>query len=330
MGTAKDIPERAGVEEVLSPTAIALRSRMLQCGHLPTADEKGVDELEVYGLAFQDPTLLGKYRPVALATAERAYMQEQREAIAAALTRMASASAVFGNVPADAVPGMPEIGVEALPHKSLATAAINQACDAETSHVYTAHPIDRRPGILPASMERDIPMLQRGVALKTVYLNGAREREPESVWAKSVSEHGAEVRTAEGGFLRMVIVGSALAIVPDYRYPFEEKKALKITNPLLITLVTEIFMQLWRRSTPWMGGPFGTSLQVRTDARQRQVLRMLLEGATYDTIAKTLRVGKTTVNNIIKELYELSGTDTLFALGAWWMSDAAKEDRDMA
>ncbi|MEU7028993.1 HTH domain-containing protein [Streptomyces sp. NPDC046275] len=319
--------------EALSPHAIALFDRMQRENHLPKADERGVRELEAFGLAVPDPLLFGQYRLVAPQNAERVFMSRQRSAIEEALQLMASGDAVFRNLPSDPQDSSPDSndsGIEVISHKHVATAAISAACDVATSHVYTAHPIDRTPELLPASQGRDIPMLKRGVQLWTVYLHDARDRDPESGWAEAVSRYGAQIRTAEGDFTRMVIVDDKLVIIPDYRYPIEEKRAIKITNPALIPAFTEEFLQLWRRATPWHGGEFGAAPDVRTTPRQRRILNLLLEGADYDAIAKKLGTSRTTITTDIKKLYDLSGATTLFMLGAWWKSDAAKRDREAA
>ena len=81
--------------------------------------------------------------------------------------------------------------------------------------ILTAQPtLGRYPGSLENASERDIRAVQRGIAMRTLYQHSARRSLAIKEYVATVSQHGAQVRTLEEFFNRMIVIDRLMAIVP--------------------------------------------------------------------------------------------------------------------
>ncbi|MEU5957573.1 hypothetical protein [Streptomyces sp. NPDC047525] len=302
----------------LSYNALALTRRAFH-GHPLTGDEPGADELIELGIVVYEPWNR-RYAAVDLQRLQRRVHAEQRARISDLLHEQTTADHFFE--------GMARLekekvsGIQYAADFGEAQAALQSALAGATSLIRTAHPITRPAESLKVSLSIDLPRLERGVGLKTIYPDSARARGPERDYAKTVSEHGAEVRTIAGSFIRCIIIDELLAVVSDYRtVPAPRDTGWLITHPGILAFVTQVFETQWEMAAPWMGDRArSVDGGTITNTRTREILRRFSRGETIKQMASGMGLSVATINSEISNLYEQTGTSSQFALGAWWAS----------
>ncbi|MGW6770499.1 hypothetical protein ACWGBX_08785 [Streptomyces sp. NPDC055037] len=309
----------------ISEEARALLHRLVQ-GEQVEDSEPGRAELVALGLAVHNPQY-DRWSAADMWHAEQTALAEERAAIAHHLRRMDQLSGLHRELrSAESSRGD---GIEFLGRNELVTAAIMQAVDSASIEICTAHPRNRKPETLRAVITSEIKLLQRGIALRTIYPDTARNRPAEQEWAAEVSKHGAAVRTLATDFERMILVDSKVAIFSDHRGLPSANTAFKATHPGLLAFLRHIYDQQWERAEPWAGGRFLRKAETVTTGRSRRILNKLREGRTLKQIAGELGVSLRTVNSDLNKLYEAVGVNTQFALGVWWSSEAAADERKL-
>ncbi|WP_326611190.1 hypothetical protein OIE62_22725 [Streptomyces scopuliridis] len=309
----------------ISDETRTLLRRLIQ-GEQVTGSEPGLTELAALGLAVHNPHD-DRWSSADLWHAEQTALAEERAGIAHHLQRMRRLSELHREMRNIESPS--GNGIEFLDRIELVNAAIVQAVNSATSRIRTAHPQDRKAETLRKAAESDVKVLRRGVAYQTLYPDTARTRPGEQEWAAMVSEHGAEVRTLATTFERMILVDDKLAVVADHRGEPNRDIAFKVTHPGMVALFHHIYDQQWERAEPWAGGRFLQKAETVTTGRSRRILNKLREGRTLKQIATELSVSLRTVNSDLNKLYEAVGVDTQFALGVWWSSEAATDERKL-
>ncbi|MFC9650975.1 hypothetical protein [Streptomyces sp. NPDC056937] len=313
----------------MSEEARALLHRLVQGDQVESADP-GRAELAALGLAVHNPhcDLWGLSD---LSHAEQTALAAERAGIAEHLQRMRQLSELHGELRRELrnTKSSSVDGIEFLDRLDIVTSTISQAMDSARSRIRTAHPQDRKAEILRKAAESDVKVLRRGVAFQTLYPDTARTRPGEQEWAATVSEHGAEVRTVATAFERMILVDDKLAVVADHRGEPNRDIAFKVTHPGMVALLHRIYEQQWERAEPWAGGRLLRKAETVTTGRSRRILNKLREGRTLKQIATELGVSLRTVNSDLNKLYEAVGVNTQFALGVWWSSEAAADERKL-
>ena len=73
--------------------------------------------------------------------------------------------------------------------------------------------------------------LDRGVTMRTLYQHSARRHAATRKYVAEVTEHGAEVRTLDEFFNRMIVIDRRLAIIPGSRRPVSVAMAIREPGP---------------------------------------------------------------------------------------------------
>ncbi len=73
----------------------------------------------------------------------------------------------------------------------------------------------RDPQTLATAALRDIEMLERGCAMRTLYQHSARRSAVTHKYVAAVTERGAEVRTLDEFFNRLIIIDRRVAVIPS-------------------------------------------------------------------------------------------------------------------
>ncbi|MEU6389976.1 hypothetical protein [Streptomyces sp. NPDC046939] len=300
----------------LSSDARALTRRALN-GHLLKGDEPGAQELIERGVLVYEPWNQ-RYTVVSLWQLQRRVHAEQRARVSDLLHEQATADRFFEDMTRIEMEQVP--GVRYAENFAEAQSALQAALAEATTVIRTAHPITRTAESLKVSLSLDIPRLKQGIGLKTLYPDSARSRAPEQNYAKTVSEHGAEVRTLAGEFIRCIIIDDALAVISDYRtLPADRSTAWLVTHPGILAFVTQVFESQWALAAPWTGDRArSVDNGTITTARTREILRRFSRDQTIRQIASGMGLSVATINAEIASLYEQTGTGSHFALGAWW------------
>ena len=165
---------------------------------------------------------------------------------------------------------------------------------------------------LEASKPLDRQLLERGVAMKTIYLDSLRNDRVTADYANWLTDLGGQVRTAPSLPLRMLIFDGETALVPiDPGHT--RAGAVQICGPGVMTALNALFDRIWADATP-----LGRPTERDTDglnAQERELLRLLGQGLTDEAAGKSLGLGLRTVRRMMADLMERLGARSRFEAG---------------
>jgi hypothetical protein len=176
----------------------------------------------------------------------------------------------------------------------------------------TAQPqAGRDPRFLAKAALRDIELLERGAKMRTLYQHSARRSSVTHKYVAAVSARGAEVRTLDEFFNRMILVDRRVAVIP---YAEEYGVAVVVREPAVVAYLVDVFERSWERGRPFTNRE--TSLMKDIAAEQRAMtMRMLIEGHSDPVSAKRLGVSPRTYAGYVADLKTEYDADTRFQLG---------------
>jgi sugar-specific transcriptional regulator TrmB len=232
---------------------------------------------------------------------------------------------IFRTSPQAAVSPITEIhGLENI--NSFIHAAVNDS----RQELLTAQPHGRRPAnTLAVAENRDVKALERGVRMRTLYQHSARHSPATREYVADIVARGAEVRTLDEFFRRLIVVDRLVAIVPASD---NHHVAIAIHEKSLIAYLVDIFERSWERAQPFNLSGNQVERNIAADVRAMTV-RLLVEGHSDPASAKRLGVSTRTYAGYIAALKDEYGVQTRFQLGYAMSaeprrSQAAAEDFD--
>ena len=192
------------------------------------------------------------------------------------------------------------------------TRFLESVVDDATTELLTAQPqAGRTPSQLAAAAQRDGQALERGVSLRTLYQHSARRSSATHTYVLAVTRKGAEVRTLDEFFNRMIVVDRQLAVIPSAE---SLDVAVAIREPSVVAYLVDVFERSWERARPF--GDKGSSTVRDIAAEQRAMtIRMLIEGHADPASAKRLGVSPRTYAGYVADLKEEYEAQTRFQLG---------------
>lgn len=166
---------------------------------------------------------------------------------------------------------------------------------------------------MAASRPLNRRLLERGVRMRTVYLDSIRRDPPTLAHAEWLQGLGAEIRTTPTLPNRVIIVDRRVALVAaDSRNT--GTGAVAIENPGTVTLMCALFETVWQSAEP-LGAPARPAPGGLTK-QQSEVLYRMARGSTDESIAKDLGVSARTVRRIAAGLLGRLGARSRFQAGA--------------
>ncbi|MDP3893474.1 LuxR family transcriptional regulator [Nocardioides sp.] len=179
------------------------------------------------------------------------------------------------------------------------------------TELLTAQPqTGRDPARLAAAMQRDTAALERGVTLRTLYQHAARRSSHTAKYVTEVTQRGAEVRTLDEFFDRIIVVDREVAIIPST----QSNVALAVREPSLVAYFVSMFERSWERARPFANRERSTVREVAAEQRA-MTIRMLIEGHADAASAKRLGVSPRSYAGYVAELKEEFDCQTRFQLG---------------
>jgi DNA-binding CsgD family transcriptional regulator/sugar-specific transcriptional regulator TrmB len=170
----------------------------------------------------------------------------------------------------------------------------------------------QRPDTLAASKPLDAALLERGVAMRTVYLNSIRNDPPSIAYTDWLAGIGGQIRTAPTVPLRLIVFDRNTALVPIDPHD-SSAGATVLTGAGVVSAMCALFEQIWAAAHP-LGLPNAPDAQ-GLGVEEREVLRMLANGETDEHIARRLGVSTRTVGRKASELMRRLGTRSRFQMG---------------
>ncbi|MDT0202516.1 LuxR family transcriptional regulator [Nocardioides sp. AE5] len=180
------------------------------------------------------------------------------------------------------------------------------------TEMLTAQPEGDRGGSdLKEAGARDVEALRRGVSVRTIYQHAARRSRPTRAYVARVVKEGAEVRTLDEFFNRLIVVDRAVALIPSGD---DLNVALAIRDVDLVAYLVDIFERFWERGRPFESQESSTLASIAAEQRA-MAIRMLIEGHSDATCAKRLGVSPRTYAAYVADLKNEFDAQTRFQLG---------------
>lgn len=130
-------------------------------------------------------------------------------------------------------------GIQKIQHR------ISQLLSECESDLITVQPGYRLPATLNASLRQDVPFLQRGGTLRTIYQPSALSEPATVCYAAEVTKNGATVRVLDEPFQRTVILDRRIAVIPADE---DDTEALFIEDPAMVAHLVRVFERDWARA----------------------------------------------------------------------------------
>ncbi|TIC82692.1 LuxR family transcriptional regulator [Nocardioides sp. GY 10127] len=186
--------------------------------------------------------------------------------------------------------------------------------DAETE-ILTAQPqAGRDAQTLAAAVLRDTAALERGVSLRTLYQHSARRSVVTAQYVQEVSARGAQVRTLDEFFNRMIVADRRIAVIPGAE---DLRVAVAVREPSVVAYLVDVFERSWERGRPFANKETGTMRTIAGEQRA-MTIRMLIEGHADPAAAKRVGVSPRTYAGYVADLKTEFEAETRFQLG-WTM-----------
>ena len=202
---------------------------------------------------------------------------------------------------------------------------LNAAVGDAQSELLTAQPDGgRAAATLDVAIKRDRRALERGVRMRTLYQHSARRSIATREYVERVVKHGAEVRTLDEFFNRLIVVDRRLAIVPGAE---GTHVAVAIHDPSLVAYLVDTFERSWERARVFTDREASTEREIADDVHNMTV-RMLVEGHSDHASAKRVGVSTRTYAAYIAALKAEYDVETRFQLGYAIGQEAAREQSE--
>jgi hypothetical protein len=210
-------------------------------------------------------------------------------------------SPVAAHGPFTELHGIPEIS------KFLQEAADDATVDVLTAQPQTGRGLDQ----LMASAEKEIDALERGVAIRTLYQHAARRNSATHKYVRMVAKKGAQVRTLDEFFNRLIVFDRVLAVIPGAA---GTASAIVIREPSVVAYLVDVFERAWERARPFSNQESDTMRDIAGEQRA-MTIRMLIQGYADPASSKRLGVSPRTFAGYVADLKMEFDAETRFQLG---------------
>ncbi|MET7360664.1 helix-turn-helix transcriptional regulator [Streptomyces sp. NPDC005562] len=192
-------------------------------------------------------------------------------------------------------------------------AALNSATNECQTTVLTIQPGGGRPvDALTQALERDRPLTDRGVSIRTLYQHTARHSQGTLAYVDRISSGKVQVRTLEELVERLIIFDQTVAFIPASD---DRRVALELRHPGLVAYLSKVFEQLWQRGVPLTQEvPYDIASDGITGV-QRSIAKLLIEGHVDEAIARRLGMNVRTCRAHIAKIAAALGSGSRAQLG---------------
>ncbi|MFJ5774925.1 helix-turn-helix transcriptional regulator [Streptomyces sp. NPDC093094] len=194
---------------------------------------------------------------------------------------------------------------------------INTALDLATSQcrneMLTVQPSGHRPEQrLIEGLERDRPLIERGVRIRTLYQHTARYSPERLAYMDQFVTGKVEYRTIDELVERLIICDDAVAFIP---ISDDRQVALELRHPGLVGYLIKVFEFMWNRAVPLSAGaPYEADPDGITEI-QHSIAKLLVEGHVDEAIARRLGMNVRTCRAHIAKLATALGSGSRAQLG---------------
>ncbi|GGZ13090.1 hypothetical protein GCM10010365_36110 [Streptomyces poonensis] len=191
--------------------------------------------------------------------------------------------------------------------------ALNLATSQCQNEMLTIQPSDRgSERSLLQGLERDRPLIERGVRIRTLYQHTARYSPERLAYVAQLSNGKAEYRTIDEVVERLIICDETVAFIPTRD---DQQVALELRHPGLVRYLIKVFEFMWGRAVPLSAGaPYETAPGGITEI-QHSIAKLLVEGHVDEAIARRLGMNVRTCRAHIAKLATALGSGSRAQLG---------------
>ena len=177
--------------------------------------------------------------------------------------------------------------------------------------ILTAQPqAGRDSQSLAAAALRDTAALERGITMRTLYQHSARRSSVTHTYVAAVTSRGAEVRTLDEFFNRMIVLDRRVVVIPGE----DLSVAIAVREPSVVAYLVDVFERAWERGRPFTNKESTMMREIAAEQRA-MTIRMLIEGHADPVSAKRLGVSPRTYAGYVADLKREYEADTRFQLG---------------
>lgn len=171
---------------------------------------------------------------------------------------------------------------------------------------------EQTPENLEASKPLDESLLDRGIRMRTVYLDSVRNSPHTVAYAEWLSGLGRQARTAPTLPVRLIIMDRSSAMIP-VNSDDTAVGAVILTGQGTLVALCALFESIWETAKPF-GEKVRRDKSGLTDT-ESTALKLLSDGLTDEAIAKRLGVSHRTARRVATSLMERLGARSRFEYG---------------
>ncbi|MFG2545671.1 helix-turn-helix transcriptional regulator [Streptomyces sp. NPDC048594] len=288
----------------------------LRTGRILRTDAESAPCLMEFALLHPDPDDAKWLRPVPPAIAlarrlnpiEREITEHRRQSIA--LAEVFEPFMALGVQ--DAAPTHSISVLEGLDRINSALDLATAQCRTEMLTVQPSGSARSAENRLLEALERDKPLIERGVSIRTLYQHTARYNPERLAYVDQFANGKVEYRTIDELVERLIICDEAVAFIPIRD---DRQVALEIRHPGLVRYLIKVFEFIWGRAVPLTAGaPYETAPDGITDI-QHSIAKLLVEGHVDEAIARRLGMNVRTCRAHIAKLATALGSGSRAQLG---------------
>ncbi|GAA3071778.1 helix-turn-helix transcriptional regulator [Streptomyces roseofulvus] len=283
------------------------------------AEEEVRDALDLLSeLALVRPSAEqeGRLRAVSPDIGMEILLARQQAELAAQQQRLETSRAAAAQLIADFAdlrPAEPSPGVEQVIGLDRIRECLARLTREMTTEVMTFAPDGAHtPESIAAARPLNEELLKRGIRMRTIYLDSARNSPHTVEYVNWLSERGAHIRTAPILPTRMIITDRSTAVIP-VSSDDTAAGAVVLTGQGTLSALCALFETTWASAQP-LGQPTVRDAEGLTGP-EATTIRLLSEGFTDEAIAKRLGVSQRTARRIATDLMDRLGARSRFEAG---------------
>ncbi|NUP17196.1 MAG: helix-turn-helix transcriptional regulator [Streptomyces sp.] len=292
-----------------------LYATALRTGRILRADVETAPCLMEFALLHPDPDDAQWLRPVppSLALAQRLNPIEreitEHRRMSIAIAEVFEPFMALGAQ--DAAPTHAITVLEGLDRINTALDLATAQCQTEVLAVQPSGRASPENRLLEA-LERDKPLIDRGVRIRTLYQHTARYIPDRLAYMDRFADGKVEYRTIDELVERLIICDETVAFIPIRD---DRQVALELRHPGLVRYLIKVFEFMWTRAVPLQAGtPYETDPDGITDI-QHSIAKLLVEGHVDEAIARRLGMNVRTCRAHIAKLATALGSGSRAQLG---------------
>jgi DNA-binding CsgD family transcriptional regulator len=191
---------------------------------------------------------------------------------------------------------------------------LSTEADSAQEEISIAHP---GPGMEEANLERsialDIPVLRRGVVIRSILQHSTRHHRPTARYVTEVVQHGAVVRTAPIIPGRVLVFDRRIAFIP-IAGDEPANGAVLVREPAVVAQLLANFELLWENARTYPTDD-ADGLEDALDEVTHAILQQMAAGAKDELIARRMAISLRTCRRHIATIMSTLGASSRFEAG---------------